>query len=335
MQIIQNRRHFLAGAAATGAAGLIGWPTPAWAEPPPEVTRIRTSVFPKISDCQTPFYAAEDLLRLEGFTEIEFIEPVSDAESLQMLPNGTIDFDWWFAPELVRMIDRGTALTILTGLHTGCLELLANQHVRSVKDLQGGRVGVNQVNGIPHVLLKVMAANVGLDVDKDIEWVVTPNSLDLLAAGKIDAFLATPPDPQIAADRNIGHVILSTALDQPWSQYYCCMLAANVDFVRQYPVATKRALRAVLKAVDLCVSDPQAAARRSADKGFASSYDYALRTLSAARYDVWREFDPEDTLRFYALRMHELGMIAATPQEVIARGTDWHFLDELKRELKT
>jgi NitT/TauT family transport system substrate-binding protein len=307
----------------------------AWAEPPPEVTRIRTSVFPKVSDCQTPFYAAEDLLRLEGFTEIEFIEPVSDAESLQMLPNGALDFDWWFAPELVRMIDQGTSLAILTGLHTGCLELIANHHVSSVKNLQGRRVGVNQVNGIPHVLLKVMAANVGLDVEKDIEWVVTPNSLDLLAAGKIDAFLATPPDPQIAADRNIGHVILSTALDQPWSQYYCCMLAANVDFVRQYPVATKRALRGVLKAVDLCVSDPQAAARRSADKGFASSYDYALRTLSAARYDVWREFDPEDTLRFYALRMHELGMIAATPQEIIANGTDWRFLDELKLELKT
>jgi NitT/TauT family transport system substrate-binding protein len=93
-------------------------------------------------------------------------------------------------------------------------------------------------------------------------------------------------------------------------------------------------LRAVLKAVDLCVSDPQVAAKRSADKGFASSYDYGLRTLSAARYDVWREFDPEDTLRFYALRMHELGMIESSPQEIIANGTDFRLLNELKRELK-
>ncbi|MFI0848979.1 ABC transporter substrate-binding protein [Mesorhizobium sp. IMUNJ 23232] len=335
MQIIQSRRTFLTGLTAAGAAGLVGAATQARAEPPPEVTRIRTSVFRKVSDCQTPFYAAEDLLRNEGFTEIEFIEPANDAESLRMLPDGVIDFDWWFAPELVRMIDRGTPLAILAGMHTGCLELLANQDVGSVKALQGRRVGVNQLNGIPQVLLKLMAANVGLDVERDIEWVVTPNSLDLLAAGKIDAFLATPPDPQIAQDRKIGHVILSTALDRPWSQYYCCMLAANVDFTRQYPVATKRVMRAVLKAVDLCVSDPQAAARRSADKGFASSYDYALRTLGAARYDVWREFDPEDTLRFYALRMQELGMIAASPQEVIAKGTDWRFLNELKRELKT
>ena len=41
MQIIQNRRRFLAGVAAAGAAGLIGVATPAWAEPPPETTTVR------------------------------------------------------------------------------------------------------------------------------------------------------------------------------------------------------------------------------------------------------------------------------------------------------
>ena len=48
----------------------------------------------------------------------------------------------------------------------------------------------------------------------------------------------------------------------------------------------------------------------------------------------WREADPEDTLRFHALRLHELGMIKNTPQKIIAQGTDWRFLKELKRELK-
>ena len=175
----------------------------------------------------------------------------------------------------------------------------------------------------------------GSITDKEIEWVETPNSLELLAEGKIDAYLATPPDPQIARDRKIGHPILITAIDRPWSQYFCCLIYGNADFVRQYPVATKRALRALLKSVDLCVSDPQAAARRSVEKGFASSYDYALRTLTDARYGVWRDYDPADTLTFYALRMKELGMISTSPSEVLATNTDWRFLDELKRELKT
>ena len=112
------------------------------------------------------------------------------------------------------------------------------------------------------------------------------------------------------------------------------MIYGSADFVRQYPVATKRALRALLKSVDLCASNPQAAARRSVEKGFASNYDYALRTLTDARYDVWREYDPADALTFYALRMKELGMISVSPNDVLATNTDWRFLNELKRELK-
>ena len=71
------------------------------------------------------------------------------------------------------------------------------------------------------------------------------------------------------------------------------------------------------------------------DGGFVDHYDYALQTLSDVRYDRWREFDPEDTMRFYALRMHETGLIKMDPQKIIAKGTDWRFLNELKRELKT
>jgi len=56
--------------------------------------------------------------------------------------------------------------------------------------------------------------------------------------------------------------------------------------------------------------------------------------LKDVRYDVWREYDAEDAVRFYALRMREAGFIKSTPQKIIAESTDWRFLDELKRELK-
>ena len=51
-------------------------------------------------------------------------------------------------------------------------------------------------------------------------------------------------------------------------------------------------------------------------------------------YGRWREYAPEDTVRFYALRLHEVGMIKTTPQKLLAQGTDWRFLNELKKELK-
>jgi NitT/TauT family transport system substrate-binding protein len=104
--------------------------------------------------------------------------------------------------------------------------------------------------------------------------------------------------------------------------------------VRKNPVATKRALRAILKATDFCATEPERAARRLVDGGFTPRYDYALQTLNENAYDKWREYDAEDAVRFYALRMHAAGLIKSTPQKIIAENTDWRFLNELKRELK-
>jgi NitT/TauT family transport system substrate-binding protein len=129
-------------------------------------------------------------------------------------------------------------------------------------------------------------------------------------------------------------VIVSTAMDRPWSQYFCCLMMGNREFVRNHPVATKRALRAILKAADVCATEPERAARRLVDRGFARLYANALQTLNDLPYDKWREYDPEDTLRYYALRLHEIGRIKSIPQQIIDENTDWRFLDELKRELK-
>jgi NitT/TauT family transport system substrate-binding protein len=180
----------------------------------------------------------------------------------------------------------------------------------------------------------MMAASVGLD-RKDIDWVTDPalRPLDLFADGKIDAFLGFPPEPQELRARHAGHVIVNTALDRPWSQYLCCMLVGNREFVHKNPVATKRVLRAILKATDLCDSEPQRAARAIAEHGFTDRFDLLLQTLKDNPYK-WREYDAEDSVRFYALRLQEVGLIKSSPQKIIADGTDWRFLNELKRELK-
>jgi NitT/TauT family transport system substrate-binding protein len=129
-------------------------------------------------------------------------------------------------------------------------------------------------------------------------------------------------------------VIVNSTVDRPWSQYFCCMVGAHREYVQNYPVATKRVLRAILKATDLCASEPTRVARQIVDGGFTQRYDYALQMFNEVPYDKWREYDAEDTIRFYALRLREAGFIKSSPQNIIADGTDWRFLDELKRELK-
>jgi NitT/TauT family transport system substrate-binding protein len=337
MQIIQNRRRFLAGAASVGVAGLLGTTTRAQAEAPPEVTSVRLPAFPNVSDCQAAMYVSEELLRAEGIMDVQFVTSGTGPDSADWIANDELDFDWNFPPAHIRSIANGVPITVLAGMHAGCLELFANDSIRSVKDLKGKRVGVDAIFGVPHMLLVIMTASVGLDPTNDIDWIATPNfnPVEMFAAGKIDAFLAGPPQPQEMRVRKLGHVILNTSLDRPWSQYFCCMLSGTSDFVQRFPVATKRVLRAMLKAVDLCVSDPEQVARAVVEKRFASSYNYALQAMTDARFDKWREYDAEDTIRFYALRMQETGIVKPSPQTIITEGTYWRFLDELKRELKT
>ena len=112
------------------------------------------------------------------------------------------------------------------------------------------------------------------------------------------------------------------------------MVAANRDFVRKHPVATKRALRAILKASNICALEPERVARFLVDKGYVTGSDYTVQSLKEVVYGKWREYDPEDAVRFYALRLHEAGLIKSTPQKIIAQGTDWRFFKELKKELK-
>ena len=218
----------------------------------------------------------------------------------------------------------------------GCVEVFANEGIHCIADLKGKSVGVEFIGSTPHVLLSIMAAQIGLDPVNDIHWITGPkvDAMQLFVDGKVDAFVGSPPWSLDLRERQIGHIILTMATDRPWSQYFCCMLGGNREYVRNHPVATKRVLRAILKATDLCATEPEQAARRLVEGGFTPRYDFALQTLSENPYDKWREYDAEDTVRFYALRLHEVGFIKSNPQKIIADGTDWRFLNELKRELK-
>jgi NitT/TauT family transport system substrate-binding protein len=329
MPTAQSRRDFLAGA-SLAAAGVLGPRASLADEGPPETTTVRTSFYRNI--CIAPGDIAEDLLHAEGFTDVRYVPNTAN----DSVARGETDFDFDTAAWVAFNLGAGEPIVALAGVHSGCYELFAHEPIRAISDLRGKKIGIDRLGSSGHLLLAVIAAQVGLDPRKDIDWITSPSGsvIDSFVDGQIDAFLGLPPEPQELRARKIGRVILNMAVDQPWSQYLCCMLYGNREFVRNYPVATKRFLRAILKAADICATEPEVAARLLVDRGFTERYDYALQTLTDLPYDRWREFDPGDSMRFYALRLHEAGMISTTPNAILAEGTDWRFLNELKRELK-
>jgi NitT/TauT family transport system substrate-binding protein len=333
MQIIQSRRDFLIGLSAAGAASSLGSRTALAGQGTPETTTVR--IVQQIGTCTAPQYVAEELLRAEGFTNVHYVQmPVAPAK---MVGLGDVDFGMSMAPSIIFHQDAGLPIIALAGVHPGCWELFAQAPISTIGDLNGKTVDVpDGLGSSAHLYMAIMAKHVGLDLGKDIKLVTNPipDAMVLFADGKTDAILASPPESDDLHARNVGKVILNSTMDQPWSHYYCCMLAGNADYVRNYPEATKRVLRAILKAADLCVAEPERVARQLIDGGFPTKYEYALQALSSLPFGKWREYDPEDSLRFYALRLHEVGMITSTPNQLIAGGSDWRFLNELKRELK-
>jgi len=335
MALIQTRRGFLGGIAAAGTAGLTRVARAAAAEGTLETARLRVAKKTPVV-CNAPQYVADALLRAEGFTDIEYVPSGTGAAVTDAVGGGEIDFSMGYAGPNIIAVDQGQAIVNLAGVHIGCFELIARDGIRNILGLKGKKIGVTALGSSEHVYLAAMLSYIGLDPRDDVAWVAsaTQSAVKLFADGKVDAFLGFAPVPQELRARHVGQAIVNSAVDRPWSQYFCCMLMGNREFVRRHPVATKRVLRAILKAADLCAEAPAQVARQLVDRGFTDRYDYAAEALGELPYDKWREYDPEDTIRFYALRLREVDMIKSSPQKIIAEGTDWHFLNELKRELK-
>jgi len=337
-----SRRGFLKRAAtlsvSTGGvmvlAGCRTMPSaPAVSSTDLETTRLRLVQTPSM--CQAAQYVAEDLLREAGFTDVAYVKKPNPTAIGPALASGEADINLHFAGPLLTQIDAGDPIVVLAGAHIGCFELFGTDRVQAIRDLKGKPVAVPGLGSPPHIFLASMLAQVGLDPTADVRWEThsPPEAIQLLAEGRVDGYLGFPTDPQELRARHIGHVVINSMVDRPWSEYFCCMVAANREFARRYPVATRRALGALLTAVDQTARDPAGAVRLLVDRGYTTQYDYTLAAVQAIHAYGWRDYDAEDSLRFYGLRLYEAGMLRQDPKQLIAHGTHWQPLADLRREL--
>jgi NitT/TauT family transport system substrate-binding protein len=170
------------------------------------------------------------------------------------MAEGKMDMTMDFTARIIRDIVPGSPVVFISGFHVGCYSLIGSDRISTVRDLKGKKVWAwANMTSAPAIFFKTLVAYVGIDPDKDIEYVLVPNdeALELFKSGKIDALMSVPPGPQQLREQGIGRVLVDTNVDRPWSQYFCCLMIGARQFVTKYPIATKRALRALMKANDL------------------------------------------------------------------------------------
>ncbi|HEV8671146.1 MAG TPA: ABC transporter substrate-binding protein [Candidatus Limnocylindria bacterium] len=310
--------------------------------PPPETTTVRW-VSPPPCD---PLWIAKDYLLEEGFTDLQIVRITPT--TTEWLTTDKADFNTGGYPSLIAAnVDAGLPIVTLAGIHPGCFELFATPGIATIRDLRGKTIAVNAKNVSDQFygFFGILLAYVGVDPRTEVNFIeVPPDSAALRDAfldGRSQAFIAPAASGPLLRrnPKNPGKVILDTTMDKPWSQYYCCNLVANRDWVRRHPIATKRFTRAILRASDVVAKDKTRAAREYVAGGFNSTTaspvdeDLTNEVIRDLSYD-WRELDPEETLRFFALRLADAKLIKSTPQQIIAQSSDFAYMRQLRTELK-
>ncbi len=305
-------------------------------------------------ECDPGLVLAERYLLAEGFIDVQFVN--TPFTSRGWITENKADFACAHSEFAVGAIADGLPLVVLSGLHSGCLELWVRDGIRDIRDLRGKRISV-RVNGIEDMFyawFAILLRGIGIGV-KDVTFVEAAGPGD--SGGMISAFTEGRADAVLAGGsagprlsrltKRPGKVILETGTEKPWSQYFCCNLVANREWVRQNPIATKHVTRALLRATDAAAGDHASAARGSvaviaarsreigghAANGNFEDESIVTDTMAMCTYN-WRELDPEDTLRFFALRLADVGLIASTPEQ-IARGSDFAYMHQWKGESKS
>jgi len=116
-----SRREFLSTAALAGAGTLLGLRSDSLAaEAPPETTRIRLVSIPGV--CVAPQYVSEELLRGEGFTDVQYVK-LQLGGLYKAFASGDVDVSMAYAPPFIIQIDAGEPIVLLGGVHAGCFEL--------------------------------------------------------------------------------------------------------------------------------------------------------------------------------------------------------------------
>jgi NitT/TauT family transport system substrate-binding protein len=181
-----SRREFFTTMATAGTGALLGSRSESLAaEPPPETTKLRLAYHSR-SLCHAPLYVAEEPLKGEGFSDVQYVKTSAVEKALA---SGEVDVVTYFCGPLAIQVDNGDQIVLLSGLHPGCIELVGTEQIRSIRDLKGKTIAVTDLGGGRHAFLAVMATHVGVDPRNDINVVAYPaaEAMRLLADKKSTA----------------------------------------------------------------------------------------------------------------------------------------------------
>ncbi len=194
-----------------------------------------------------------------------------------------------YAANSIKAIEQGLGVRITTGLHKGCIRLLAgvDTGITKVADLKGKSVGITNFGGLPQVLVQWALGDLGLDPINDVTYkIFPPEQLEsAVQKGEIQAFAMYDPLAAIALNNKTVIQVFSTHDDLPYKEMYCCFLGVSQKVVEQEPEKAAAITRAFQKAAFWVQHNkPEAAKIITAKKYVPASEELLLSLLNLYDY---------------------------------------------------
>jgi NitT/TauT family transport system substrate-binding protein len=243
--------------------------------------------------CEAPLFVAQE----KGFYKEEGLDAElvkTDWNGLrQGLANGTFDANHTLVMYLLQAIENNADLKITGGIHTGCLRVLVpvTSTVKSPADLKGKKIGVPTHIGSPPYMFccrTLAAAGVNPAPDaKEVTWLPFPPDVlgKAMEDGRIDAMATTDPIGTILIGKGQVRVLADQAVDQPYSEEYCCATVVSGKLAKENPALAAKVTRAMLKGAKWVEENPKAAAQIAVEKKFISaSAEINTQALAKLKY---------------------------------------------------
>lgn len=259
-----SRRNVLKGLGALGLGVGSQIITPAFAQNKP-LKKIKLA-WGQTAVCQSPISVALK----QGFFEkygLE-VEPVNFSGPtdvlLQAIATGKADGGIGMALRWFKPLEQGFDVSLAVGTHGGCMRLLTaqNSSVKSIKDLAGKSVAVSDQASPIRNFFAVQLAKIGIDPDKEVNWIQYPSDLfgEALKKGEVQAIATDDPQGWIIK-KNDNLVEIDNNLNGEYANLTCCVLGLRGSLVRNDPELARSVTQAIVDAQQWTADHPEETAR--------------------------------------------------------------------------
>ena|GEM_PF-373842 len=269
--------------------------------------------------CGIPLHIAKQLefFEAEGLAEgVDYEYVTSSTSGVEMLSTKQADVSFGLVAAMLAPLDNGLEAKTVLGIHTGCIQILAgnNSGVKSVEELKGKRIGVEQLASSPHIVAQRVLAGAGIGTTADnmeVEFVVFPKD-DLpvaLKEGKVDAIAIGDPKANILANDGSGVSIFNSATSDLLKDEYCCALWVRNETIDKMPKKLAKVVTAIQKSSVWVAHNTDLAAQIQLDNEWLVG-DLALDQQTLGTYHYLPSVSGvEEALTRNILDMKELGLI--------------------------